>query len=338
MTDNEIKKIRFKLAVLYFLIIFVILNAYALITSSLNYRTFESAIPIPAGIPAEADFEPKVIRNLSVTDRETLRIRVVDAQNKVILTNITWQFILLTISASVSYILAGMTIEPITQAYKQQVDFVMRASHELKTPLTIIKLHSELLAKSTNEKDLQTFRVSVNEEVNHIQNLVNRLLQSIKLSKWKNKVLDKVNFNETLSTVLNRYQKLAVQKKIILSSTLNLTSNIQVKCGRQELEEIISALLDNAIKYNKKNGKVEILVSFSKQKLTFVVKDWGIGIEQERLTKIFARFHRGDHPQEEGFGLGLTIVKQLVEEYGGTINITSELGKGTTAVVVLERA
>jgi signal transduction histidine kinase len=337
MTEKDIKRARLKLAFLYFITIFLILNAYAFISSSANLAYLENINPQNMR-PLVVQRRPKTLEQLTQADREEIQARITEARESLILTNIALQLILLTVAGTASYILSGETLKPIIRAHKQQQNFIARASHELKTPLTIIKLHAESIENSKDPDKLQKFRTSVVEETTHMQELVNKLVQSLKLNLWNYKQEGKVKLNPVINNVISRYEHLAKSKNIKITYDQKPGQEVEVKFGSSELEEVLSILLDNAIKYNKENGAVNIIVKLSKSKAVIRITDTGIGIPEAEISKVFSKFYRGVNEEIEGFGLGLAIAKQIIQAYSGSIAIESEEAKGTTIILKLLRA
>ena len=233
-----------------------------------------------------------------------------------------------------------------TQREELRKQFTANVSHELKTPLTSISGFAEILKNGgTDEKTTKDFASTIYEESQRMISLVNDI---IKLSKLDEK---------SISMEKEPIELLGLSKEIakILSAsakTKNVTLNVHGDSGKifgvqPVIYEMIYNLIDNAIKYNKQNGTVEITVkdeklnpaentdSFSK-KTTISVRDTGIGIPKNEQDRVFERFYRVDKSRSKelgGTGLGLSIVKHAAKYHNATISLSSKEGEGSTFIV-----
>lgn len=234
---------------------------------------------------------------------------------------------------------AVAVILDITEKHQREVlrrEFSANVSHELKTPLAAILASAEVIALDSTPKDADLhFSKNIIKETNRLITLVNDI---IKLSKLDNNTLEeiseKVDLHDIGESVVERLTPIAESNNV----KLNLIGEKAIVFGVPAvLDEIVYNLVDNAIKYNKPNGKVEITIAPIQGKTTLIVEDTGIGISEENKDRIFERFYRVDksHSKEVGgTGLGLSIVKHGVEHHNGKLRIESELDKGTKITVV----
>lgn len=224
---------------------------------------------------------------------------------------------------------------------KQQRDILRRefsanVSHELKTPLTAILASSEIIeADNTTKETSVHFAGNIKKEANRLITLVNDI---IKLSKLDDKSVviesEDVDLFELAKDVVDTLAPIADNCNVSLELYGEKTMLNGIPAV---LSEIIYNLADNAIKYNKANGKVTITVAPINGKATLIVEDNGIGISKEDRSRIFERFYRVDksHSKEVGgTGLGLSIVKHGVEHHNGKIKLESEINKGTKITVI----
>lgn len=234
---------------------------------------------------------------------------------------------------------AVAVILDITEKHQREVlrrEFSANVSHELKTPLAAILASAEVIALDSTPKEADLhFSKNIIKETNRLITLVNDI---IKLSKLDNNTLEeiseKVDLHDIGESVVERLTPIAESNNV----KLNLIGEKAIVFGVPAvLDEIVYNLVDNAIKYNKPNGKVEITIAPIQGKTTLIVEDTGIGISEENKDRIFERFYRVDksHSKEVGgTGLGLSIVKHGVEHHNGKLRIESELDKGTKITVV----
>ena len=255
------------------------------------------------------------------------------------------KLILLNISALIlgawfSYYLAKRTLVPIHAAMDAQTRFVSDASHELRTPLTALQTTNEvaLRRKVISDDDTRKLLQDNINEVEKLRALSDSLLSQIK-SGQAELSLSKVKLLDVVEESLAATRKIAEAKKIVIE---NQTSAVAVRANKSALAQIITILTDNAIKYSNANSKITI---YSKTKASHVelsIKDQGIGIATKDLPNIFDRFYRADQSRNKskavGYGLGLSIAKDLAERQNAAITAISQPGKGSTFSVILKKA
>jgi len=237
--------------------------------------------------------------------------------------------------------LAGRTLKPIENMVDEQKRFVSDASHELRTPLTAMRTEVEVALR---DKDFDTpyardVLTSNLEEIDKLQQLSDSLLI---LGRYQN-TASKSNFAEvSLSNVVEEARQnvktLANHKDIEIQGTID---DISVEADSDSLAKLLTILLDNAIKYSHQNGKIIVRAYPVKNKVAVSVQDFGAGIRAGDLPYIFKRFYRAEASRTktkvEGYGLGLSIAKTIVDMHNGTIDVESIPDKGTTFTVTLPR-
>ncbi len=246
--------------------------------------------------------------------------------------------IILFAAGSIGYFLAGKTLEPIEIMVKKQKRFISDAAHELKTPLTAMKTELEVTLRDkslTLESSKRVLRSTIDE----VDKLHSFMLKLLNQSKYQNLVSSKhttVELNKVLASILSKLAPVIKEKKIRVSTDLK---TLQVLGQPEELEDLFTNLVENAIKYSKPEGTISITLTKEHNFALVQVQDSGIGIAKEDLPNIFEPFYRADKARSasgsEGFGLGLTIAKEIVVNHSGTITAQSELGKGTVFNVKL---
>lgn len=216
-------------------------------------------------------------------------------------------------------------------------DFISNVSHEIKTPLSVISnyakiLKSEKLSNDEREKYL-------NEIVLATKRLSNLIMNILKLNKLENQKLDfqieKFNLGEELRLSVLNFEDLCERKNINLVCDID---DVYVSSSRELLELVWNNLISNAIKFSKTNGEIKVAVS-QNEKYAFVkVSDNGIGMSKEVGQHIFDKFYQGDTSHSgEGNGLGLALVKKVIDILGGEISVESEIEKGSTFSVKLKK-
>lgn len=208
-------------------------------------------------------------------------------------------------------------------------------SHELRTPLTSIQTHLEAMIDGIWEPDTERLN-SVNEEVIRLTNLVNQLQNLAKFDSEKSKLnLAKVNVKNLIMNVVYNNQGKALEKNINIECDLE---SIDSYLDKDKISQVIVNLLSNAIRYTNNGGKIFISSYKENNNLKIQFKDNGIGIPKENIKYIFERFYRVDESRGKntgGIGVGLTIVKSIIDLHQGTIEVRSELNKGSEFIVIL---
>ncbi len=235
----------------------------------------------------------------------------------------------------------NLMISKLDQVDRQRKDFVANVSHELRTPLSSIKLLSESLIHQ-DEKDINIYKeflIDINAEVNRLNNIINDLLTLVDLNKEKLTLSLKTTYiNYLLEKVILRLRPLANEESI----TLELISKqqIQINIDVDKIQQSIINIIHNAIKYTPEGGAVTVSLYYEGEYAVIKVEDTGTGIERKHLEHIFDRFYRTDKARARktgGTGLGLSIAYQIVSLHQGTIEVESEVGKGSSFYIKLPR-
>ena len=207
--------------------------------------------------------------------------------------------------------------------------------HDLKIPITSIMGFVELLKKGTyNQKSQNEFLDIIYSESQRLLDLVEELLISSDKCKYSQGI-NKCNVNIQINKYVKALSPLASKKNVEV--IFNVDSNdIYVSIPESKISRIITNILENAIKYNKEQGKVYINVVQKNDKVNIKIKDTGMVIAENELDKIFAKNYRSASAKNlsiPGSGLGLSIAKNFAEEYGGSIDVKSKIGEGTEFTV-----
>lgn len=228
---------------------------------------------------------------------------------------------------------AVITIFDISEKYDREQmrrEFTANVSHELKTPLTSISGYAEIISNGiAKEKDIRGFAEKIYGEAQRLISLVNDIMKISKLDEDSPELtFEEVNLKAVCENVLRRVGDYALKKDVKITSCLESAS---IKGVPTVLDEMIYNLTENAIKYNRKGGEVNLNLEQNSDSIILTVKDTGIGIPIEEQERIFERFYRIEKSREttEGTGLGLSIVKHGALVHGAKIQIDSNTGVGS---------
>lgn len=216
-------------------------------------------------------------------------------------------------------------------------EFVSNVSHELKTPLSAIKVLTESLLFQENvpEEMYKEFFKDINSEVDRLNNIINDLLTLVKLDQKEIPMnIAVIDFNEMVQGILRRLSPLASQKGIELIYESHKEINVEI--DEVKLTLAISNLVENSIKYTPDGGRVWVVLNADHQDAFISVKDTGIGIPKDEQGKIFERFYRTDKTRNRetgGTGLGLAITYKTIVMHNGRIQVESEEQEGTEFLV-----
>lgn len=227
--------------------------------------------------------------------------------------------------------------EKLEQIDTSRQEFVANVSHELKTPLSSIKVLSDsiLLQEDIPSEMYIEFLQDINSEIDRMTEIVNNLLALVKLDYREAGLnIAEADLNKMLDDILKRLTPLAEQKNITLSK--EYIKNVVVEADEMKFSLAISNLVENAIKYTEPEGSVKVILDCDHQNAFITVSDTGIGINDEEQTKIFNRFYRVDKTRDRetgGTGLGLSITHSTVILHKGSIKVSSKEGEGSTFIV-----
>lgn len=222
---------------------------------------------------------------------------------------------------------------------KMKTDFISSVSHELRTPLTSIKAYTATILRNPNMSEEQKceFLIIIDKESNRLAELVNGLLEISKLDSGEIKVIKQnIDIVNIVEQIIMSLKRTAENKNIILEK--DISGSIPLLLAHESrIRSLISNLINNAIKFTPDGGRVRIHLEHNENNLEIFVSDTGIGIPEKDIPHIFERFYRVYQPslQIPGTGLGLAIVKEIATLHGGTVEVQSELGKGTKFRIVL---
>ncbi len=333
---------RLKLTAWYLLIIMVVSLSF----STVIYRMFSIEVDRFARIQ-RLRIQRGITNGLTpFTDDNTIPPRAVfddalisEEEQRFILFLASINIGVLVIAGGLGYFLAGRTLKPISDMVDEQHRFISDASHELRTPLTALKstLEVNLRDPKLTIATAKTLMKDSISDVDKLQSLSDALLELAQYQTPTN-VLQCTTLQ--LSAVVDRAVRnvagLAKQKHIAIDHKTPATS---IEANEHSLTDLLTILLDNAIKYSPAHSDISVSAKQSDGTVLIAVRDHGIGIPEKDLPHIFDRFYRADTARSkqtvDGYGLGLSIAKRIAELHAGSITATSEPKKGSTFTIKL---
>jgi len=330
---------RIKITAWYLLAILVIsfifsIAIYRTVSMDLNARYVNIETYIKSNIKG-MEKVPPVLQRMLQNDLRT-------AKQRVVIMLLFANGAIIIISALVGYFLAGRTLRPIEEMVEEQNRFISDASHELRTPLAALKTSTEvaLREKKISGADARNILEENLEDIGSLELLSERLLHLSQYQKGERVLaFERIDLGKTINTSYKKILPLARKKNIMID--IDVRENY-IEADRVSIEEIILILLDNAVKYTPDGGKVSISSRVDGRNAIIKVIDSGPGISPKDIPRIFDRFYRADHSRSKvkvsGFGLGLPIVKRVVELHHGSVSVSSKIGSGSTFIVRLPAA
>ncbi|MFN4306222.1 sensor histidine kinase [Sulfurihydrogenibium azorense] len=218
------------------------------------------------------------------------------------------------------------------EVYKQaKKDFVSNVSHELKTPISVLKSAVETIEEEKDPVMIKKFVNIAKKRIEQMDHLINDLLILARLESQEDQVKkERYDLHKQIEEIFEDLKHLTEEKEIQLIN--QVPNKFDVYADEQKLSIALKNLIENAIKYNKQNGKVIVKAIKDSRYTTITVEDTGIGIPEESIPLIFERFYRVDKSRSRnigGTGLGLSIVKHITEAHKGKVWVESKLGEGS---------
>lgn len=248
------------------------------------------------------------------------------------------------LSVVIGYFIAGSNLKPIKKAYEAKQAFLANASHELRTPLSVIMLSTNTLEAeiSLDEPFQQEIVADIKEVTKKMNGLIeNLLLLSRSDTNKLATTMVRFDFSELVKNELESFTPLFTHRNLTLESKIQ--DNVSMEGDEKLLRSMVSIFVDNAIKYTHDFGKVRVELYqekvYSKQIITFKVQDTGIGIPEKEVEHIFERFYRVENSRSKktgGYGLGLSIAKEIIDLHHGSIDVKSKVDQGTLFTVVFK--
>lgn len=323
-----------RLTISYLIIIMIMSLGFSLVFYNTSYRALGRQIPPPNAFGFQT--RNTTFGNAQSID-EFLRERVEEGRRELAMRLIGLNILILIGGSVVSYYLARRTLKPIEENMEAQNQFVSDASHELRTPLTALQTTNEVAlrkSKVSSPEAKEIFQHNV-DEVTKLKQLTDSLLN---LAKTDNGVtnITLVDISDVVTDALNKVVNTALEKEITVDDNV---PKISVRGNKDSLSQAVAIILDNAIKYSPAKSNIQVKAQSDTKYVWVSIKDEGVGIKAVHLPHIFDRFYRVDSSRSkhtvEGFGIGLSLAKKIIEQHNGEIIAASTPGKGSTFTIKL---
>ena len=231
-----------------------------------------------------------------------------------------------------SYILSGLMVRPVTEAFDKQRQFISDASHELKTPIAVILSNSELLSDTFGENRQLSY---IKQECDRMHHLVTSLLTLTRLEQTPDKELEKSDFciSDALLERILPMESIAFEKGIVMES--DISPDLTFYGVKEQIQQLAGILIDNALTYTGPHGQIQITLKKESHHLVFTVSNTGDEIPESERIRLFERFYRSDKARSRTtghFGLGLSIAQSIVANHKGQIHVESANGMNSFIV------
>ena len=329
---KHLKRDVFRLAGTYLIIIMVMSIGFSIVFYNVSARELDRR---PRGFDTTRVSAPPVAGVTGATTFEDyLTQRAEESRNALLLNLMLVNLVALIVGGLLSYLLAERTLQPIEENMEAQSQFVSDTSHELRTPLTALRTSNEVALRNKNLKLADAKKVIADnvEDIMRLQDLANSMLG---LLKDDDKALFQsvVSLQTVTSEAMNMVVNQALAKDIAVEDCV---ADISVKGNQQSFVQLVTILLDNAIKYSPKGSTIHVSTEKRGKSVLYIIRDEGIGMDAETLANIFTRFYRAEKSRTTaGYGLGLSIAKKIVTAHGGKITAASQPDHGTTFTISL---
>lgn len=318
-----------RLTLWYVLILTVIVSIFSVVAVALSTSEFERNVDLGG------EYQPACLVRGTCEEEEFRQQQVYESADRFFKNLLVFDASIIMLGAIASYFFARRTLRPVGWALERQIQFSSDVAHELRTPLAVMisEIEVELRDKTSTKKSHQKLLESNLEEVNRLREMTDRLLL---LSSGIQFSLEEISLKEVIARAIEIVKPRAKQRRVKIASSVE---DLAIKGSFGNLVDAIVILLDNAIKYSSAKDEVRIIGRRVGRRTEILVIDQGVGIDPDKINKIFDRFYRVDSARCrtgcEGFGLGLPLAKQIIDLHGGEITVQSAVDKGSTFTIRL---
>jgi signal transduction histidine kinase len=221
---------------------------------------------------------------------------------------------------------------------KMKSEFMMIASHNLRTPLTIMRGYIEMAEQAGSDLDLKKIIDTIGKSVDRLHIIAENMLTIATLEAGSVMKREPTKMSPFVNSISDEFEAIAVKQGLSWQFNNTIDDQAELSINQASLRSAIVGVIDNAIKFTKDGGKLKIDASLDKQSFKFIVEDNGVGINPEEIPKLFTKFHRGTGTLQydyEGLGIGLYLTKLIINQHGGDIKIDSQKDKGTVCSITI---
>lgn len=329
---DQFSKARAKLVYWNVLLMFIVIGTFSTIRYEQELTNIRSAA-------LRHEFGKFIPASLSDSQELHVQELVDDLIATYVMDQLIIDMLVISSVAILTYFLATKTLQPILQSMLREKEFVANASHELRTPITAIRTACEIAIRG-KDKPLEEYKKvlqQAHDESTRMAKIIDDMLLLSRTDAGTEKLkVAHVALDKLATAVYNELLPLAIKKNITLTS--EITADAVVQGDPAKIKQLIIILVDNALKYTNSGGAINIKV-VATPRVSLLVSDTGIGMNEEDKKHIFERFYRGDKSrgQTEGTGLGLSIANWIVRTHNATIYVDSVVNKGSTFTVEFRR-
>ena len=316
------------LAATYLIIIMVMSLGFSIVLYNVSVRELNRRPPF---------VETTIIQSQQPHDQmiqQYLDRRIDESRTALLVDLVVVNLLTLIIGALVSYLLAERTLRPIEENMEAQMQFVSDASHELRTPLTALRTANEVALRQKNltaDAARQVIAENV-DDIARLQTLTNSMLGLLSDGPSE-ETWQVLPLREVVDTSVKLVAVQAKAKKITIATKI---TDVKVRANEAQLIQLMTILLDNAVKYSNARGKVTVSAARQGKTVEVSITDTGVGMSEEVLRNVFTRFYRAEQSRTTpGYGLGLAIAEKIVASHKGKIRVKSRPSKGSTFTFTL---
>ncbi len=275
--------------------------------------------------------EPKSNGTLMVFTDKSAEI---DMLNKLMRTTIMIGILSIIALSAASYFLSGLIVRPIQEAFNKQKQFISDASHELKTPLTVISANADVLSGEIGENKWLNY---IQDQTDRMSVLVNELLNLTRLeNNTSNFIMADFDLSQAITNTALPFECQAFESNKTFE--LNIVEGLHIVGSEQHIKQMAAIFIDNALKYSNDGGIVRVTLAKQGDKKMLYVYNSGKGIKESEKEKVFERFYRSDESRNRstgGYGLGLAIAKSIIDRHKFKVHIENNEGRGICFVVTM---
>lgn len=239
------------------------------------------------------------------------------------------------LSAAFSFFITKKSVKPVEESYKKQKEFIANASHELKTPLTVMNTNIDVLLLSKELKG-NKWLTYIKTEISRMNKLTNDLLYLAKTSEVDNTNKTEFNASTLIEGIVLGFEAVAFENKIELN--YNLEKNINIIYDQSQFTQLLLVLIDNAIKYTPENESVNVKLLKNNKTTLLSVKNTGVSLSKDEVSNVFNRFYMKDKSREKSrnsYGLGLSIASEISKNNDSKLTVESVESEYTNFILTI---